>query len=150
MKRLFGYITYYKVLWVLALGIILNITYILYLAYYPFKTIEFRNRPFPIANKTIHPGDTLSYVVDYCRYTNVASRFSRTLIGPTLTTLVETTSTTPTGCRISQVSNTVIPSYVTPGEYYLEINACWQVNPLKNVCKTVQTEKFNVIKEKHE
>lgn len=140
-------LSFQTAVWILVAGILFNVTYIGFLALYPFKTIEFHNEPFPIMNtQPIKAGEPLQYVVDYCRYTDVPSHLTRTLTGPTVITIVQDTATADTGCQKVTVTNTVIPSYAPAGKYYLKIEVCYQVNPLRNICHQVRTKEFEVVK----
>lgn len=139
------YLTFTVAVWFLAVGIMLNVFYIAYLAFYPFKTVSFKTQPFPVLNQQpIKPSSVLEYEVDYCRYTQAPSKLTRTLTGPSLITLVADTATGEPGCRKTKVNNVIIPTYALHGTYYLKINVCYQVNPLRNICKQVRTQDFKV------
>lgn len=157
-------LNYGRVVWLLVALIGVNVGYLSYLAYFPFKTIEIKKQPFCVVNNTdcdmdsrgnyIHPhnpqlmaGDVLVYQVDYCRYTKVPSKTTRTLIGPALLTINISEATTDPGCRVVNVTNAVIPPYVPEGIYYLKITTCFQVSPLQNDCDhQYRTEDFKVIR----
>lgn len=148
MKNFLCIFTRTRLIWFLVVGIFLNLSYIAYLAFYPFKTVSFNNLPFPVLDQPVHAGDALLYEADYCRYTKVPSHLTRTLIGPTVITIAEDTSITDVGCRKIKVKNTVIPSYAPPGTYYLKITVCYQVTPLHNICHEIRTIDFKVIEPK--
>lgn len=128
------------------LGIFLNLAYIGYLLFFPFKTIEFKNKPFPVLNSPVSAGTVVKYKVDYCRYTNVPSQVTRTLVGPTLVTISEDSASTDVGCRSLVSSTVLIPDYVPEGIYHVKLNFCWQVNPLRNICEETGTQDFRVVK----
>lgn len=135
------------VIWLLMMGIMLNVSYVGYLAFWSFPTADFKNVPFPVLNgQPVKPGDVLSYQVDYCRYTSASADVIRTLVGPSIITIVQDTSITDTGCRKIIVTNTVVPSYAPPGKYHLKITVCYRVNPLRNICHNLKTEEFVVSK----
>lgn len=161
MKKSFRLFTYNHIIWVLVMGIFLNLIYIAYLTLYPFRTIDFSNTPFCVLNNSscernssgdytkphrpmLRAGELLKYEVDYCRYTRADSHIVRTLIGPTLVTIANTTGNSGLGCRRTTSSTVVIPSYVPPGTYHINLHFCWQVTALHNICKTVSTENFTV------
>ncbi len=139
------FLNFGNIVLILVIGIFLNFIYIGYLAFHSFKTVEFKNEPFPVLNQQpVKPGELLDYQVDYCRYTKTPSQLTRTLVGPTIITIVQDTATSDVGCRKVNVTNTVIPSYTPSGKYYLKINICFQVNPLRNICQQVRTQSFKV------
>lgn len=163
MRRLLRWlIDYNKVIWILIIGIFINAVYIAYIAFYPFKTVEFYNSPFPIVNnlngqeiedaeqrdilKQVKAGEVLKYYVDYCRHTEVPTQFTRTLRGPTTVTITaDATATSRKGCYQTTSADTLIPDYILPGKYHLDINLCWQVTPLQKSCEQLRTQDFEVL-----
>lgn len=134
----------YKLSLIMVSGIFLGLLIFAYWILFPFKTVKFFNEPFPV-NTPVHAGQLMSYQVNYCRYTTAAAQFTRTLTGPTLVTIVDSSAVSPKGCRTVTVSNTVIPSYVLPGTYHMNIHACFHINPLRNICKDMKTQDFKVL-----
>lgn len=146
MRRFTPIFTFGRLLWILTIGIFLNVAYIGYMRFYPFKTVDVYNNPFPVVNKPVMAGGVLAYEVNYCRFTDAVAHSSRTLIGPTIITISETDTSTDAGCRKTTITNTIIPSYAPPGIYYLKIDSCYLVNPLRNICHHFKTEEFEVTK----
>lgn len=133
---------------------LVGVSYIVYLALYPFKTIDFTNQPFPIVSqltnaesglRQVYAGQILEYEVSYCRHTHAVAESSRTLVGPILITLTKTESRTDVGCQRTVVSNTIIPSYALPGKYHLQINVSYKVNPFQTIDKQIRTEDFEIL-----
>lgn len=144
MRRFKPLFTFGRVLWALTVGIFLNLAYIGYMRFYPFKTVTVKTSTFQVVNKPVQAGGVLAYRVEYCRYTDVSAHSSRTLIGPTIITISETDTSTDVGCHTSVITNTIIPSYAPPGVYYLKIDTCYAVNPLRNICHHFKTDEFFV------
>lgn len=143
MRRL----TWSKVVILLLVGIFLNVVYIAYLAFYPFRSIKVNVNPAKVITKTVQAGAPLIYELDYCRYTDVPAQFVRTLRGPTLITLNVGFGQGAMGCQTIRVNNTVIPDYALPGKYHLEVTSCYKVSPLQNRCINFRTEDFMVTAE---
>lgn len=142
----FKYIfSYTHLVWFLILGIFLNVGYILYLALYPFKTVEIYNAPVPVLNSPVPAGGVVSYEINYCRFTDKTAKVTRTLVGKSVTTLADFTATSRKGCHDTKVANTILPTYTEPGTYHLEVNACFNVNPIRNECTNFSTKDFQVI-----
>lgn len=146
MIKFKSFFSYSHVIWLLVAGIFLNVAYILYLGLYPFRTVEIFNAPVPVTNSPVLAGSVVEYKVDYCRYTDKPAQVTRTLVGKTVTTLVDFTSTASKGCKTVTVANTIIPNYVMSGPYHLEINACFNTTPLQSRCTKYNTQNFQVVR----
>lgn len=138
-------VTFNKIVWLLILGIALNVGYIGYLKLYPFQTVTYNKLPWPVKNSPVKAGEPLIYTVDYCRYTTLDAHFTRTLVGQTVITFPEQNSNIAPGCRVIDVKNTTIPSYVPPGTYHLELSVCFKFNPIRQICHYPKTEDFEVV-----
>lgn len=122
------------------------IGYAVFMSVYPFKTIDYMNSPFPILNdnQTVKAGDFVRFTVDYCRYTDLPTHVSRSLENDIIYTLASSDVKNPTGCKTS-ISQTLIPLGIAPGKYKLFITVSWNVNILRTIVKTIETQEFNVI-----
>lgn len=150
MKAKFGYLNYTNIMRFLVVGIFIGLVVLFGLIFIPFKTIEFNNEPFPITNAPVHAGESVSYRIDYCRFTDKPARFTRTLEGPTLVTLVHSESTSDRGCRVVDVVNTVVPTSVKPGTYTLKINICVKPNYFQDRCQLVRSQPFEILEVKRD
>lgn len=137
--------TFVKVALLLVVGIFLNLGYLAYLRYWPVKGVEINNSPVPVLNSPIKAGDVLAYEVDYCRYTDVPSYFTRTLQGPALITIAQGSGKGEKGCHKTRIQNTTIPTYTPSGKYFLSVDICNRLTPLQNKCSHYQTQEFQVI-----
>lgn len=131
-----------RLLWTLAIGISLLVGYISWLAFGPYRTIEFHHQL--VAMTPVNHGDPLTYSMDYCKFTQTTPTFTRVLVGKTTVGLADSSLILTDGCNNIDIINTVIPAYTVPGMYHLELNICFQVNPLRNICHQVRTSDFEV------
>lgn len=131
-------------LFIIAVGLLLFI-YIGYLMFYPFKPAEFLNSPFPVEKKEIKQGEILRYYIMYNKYMNVPVHVQQTLINHVQINFPATNTNLPTGEYKTVNNDVTIPSYVTTGEAYLLITFTYEVNPLRTIVLTAQTERFKII-----
>jgi hypothetical protein len=130
-------------LFVFAAGMI---GYIAFYSLYPFRTVEYLNSPFPILNpdQVVVAGSDVSYVVDYCRYTDLPTHVTRSLVNEIIYTLPSVDVKSPEGCE-SSVTIVSIPKEIAPGKYHLESSLSWNINGFRVVTKQVRTQEFTVV-----
>jgi len=141
MSKLATYISYVTLL--LALGLVLLGGYWLL---YPYKPIVFNNLPLKVENKIVKAGDPMVYSVDYCKFNILLPTATKFFVNQIIYMLpTETVVAKAVGCRVVQVQITV-PHNLPPGPYFIKITYHYQVNPIRTVDISVQTEEFEVIK----
>jgi hypothetical protein len=139
--KLLNYISYFVL--IITFGIIITAGYWLL---YPYNPIAFNNLPFKVVNKTVKTGDTLIYIVDYCKYNTLIPDARKTFVDQIIYSIpAEAALAKETGCHIINIQINV-PTNLPPGSYVLKITYYYQVNPIRTVDVSVQTEQFNVIK----
>jgi hypothetical protein len=139
-----------KLLFYMSMGVILLAAfimgYVLFFTYYPFRTVEYLNSPFPVlnANKTVPAGGELIYQVNYCRHTSLPSLVTRNLVNDVLYTLSDAIVNAPPGCNII---NTVvkIPKDIISGKYVLKSTITWNINTFRSITVRTETEEFTVV-----
>lgn len=137
-----------RLLHIYAWGTILIATFLLLLIViwelFPRKTIEFNNVPFSVVPKVVNAGDTLTYTVDYCKYTDTLPITNITFIDGIAFSTPSFVGGWEKGCTIKNVT-IQIPSVLPGGNYYLRIVHRLRVNPLKQITIDVVSERFEVI-----
>ena len=98
-----------------------------------------------IENAVVHPGDSLQYVLDYCKYADIPSVVHRSLIDGQVITLTDTQGQLPLGCHTLIANTAIIPETVNPGRYYLDVSVIYQVNPLRSQVTHYRTVYFDVV-----
>lgn len=119
---------------------------IIFWSLYPYKTVVFNKVTFPVEPKTIKAGNTLTYTVDYCKYTDIVPTVTRYIVNGIISEL----STNPAlkkeiGCAVTKVQ-IVIPETTEADTYFLKMNYEYQVNPIRKINVIADTEKFVVTK----
>ncbi len=120
-----------------------------YALFWPVRTLELPGysdaNPIKVDQKVLHPGETLSYNLSYCKYTDLDSTVHRTLLDGQVITLVSTSGQLPSGCHTVLVKTAVIPETINPGKYYLEVLVEYKINILRTQYTKYHTEYFDVV-----
>jgi hypothetical protein len=139
MNKYFVWIAYMTI--VSAIGLMLLIGFWLL---YPYKTIDFKNLPFPVNKSEYKPGETLIYTVDYCKYTDVIPAVTRFYVNGVIYLVSSAPAVMkPQGCAITHVQ-IVIPESLMPDTYSLRISYAYKVNPLRTITMEAITVPFTV------
>jgi hypothetical protein len=139
-----------KLLYWMSLGTILFamliIGYFLFYSLYPFQTVDYFNDPFPINNPNheVRSGGELRYTVKYCRYTEIPTRVSRSLVNEIIYTLPDAMIKAPEGCNEAETI-IPIPKDLAPGKYKLVSEISWTINAFRTITKHVETQEFTII-----
>lgn len=115
---------------------------------YPFKPLVFNDDRFPVLNagKTLHVGDTLEYLVRYCKNVSKPAHVNYQLVNSVIyLSSVEKTANTAPGCG-EHVNQFVIPEINGEGEYSLEMIVQYQMSPFRTITVTGATEEFRIVK----
>lgn len=100
--------------------------------------------PIKIITLNIKSGDSLRYEVDYCKYMNLSSKVTRTLIGKEENVYLSSGETNaPLGCSKKERSIS-IPESVAKGSYLLKICNSYQPNPVRVITYCWESETFLV------
>lgn len=119
--------------------------YIFYLLVFPFKTIEYKNQPFPIIGKEFHPGDVVPFTVDYCRY---ITGYSYTIAGiedGIVSTLGTKSVISIPGCRTMVSRFWRIPLNTAKGRYRLVFVSEFHISAIRIIDVTSETQMFTVM-----
>jgi hypothetical protein len=127
----------------ITMGIILCLMLTFWMVY-PYNPIVFNEAEFPVAAKQIKQGDMLFYTTDYCKYTTLPARVTRSFINSIIYVTPTTITNRPTGCHVI-VIGTLVPKELPLGMYYAEMSYQYQVNPIRTITIKVKTEEFEVI-----
>ncbi len=122
--------------------------YYFYLTFFSPKVIVYKNVPFPVLTKNVHPGEALLINISYCKYYDVLpSERIGTLISDTNYQVQAITITRkfPNGCYNNYKFNGyIIPIGTPPGRYHIEADVTYVVNGLAIDHEHYYTQKFNV------
>ena len=114
-----------------------------YWIFNPYKTVDYSGQY--KTEKTIYTqGEQSYYVVDYCKYTDLAPTINKNFVDGIIFEATEKGSVLPEGCHTVKVSMR-IPETLPPGVYYLETNLSYKVNPIRSITKSNRSNTFTVV-----
>jgi hypothetical protein len=147
VSTLFKYIAYLTLL--LALGLIILALYWSFYPYIPLKVNYPDDRKLVlIANedKLVKSGSYLILNLDFCKYTTDIPQVSTWFVDGVLYQLSDTPAVSKnTGCQTLNLQ-LYVPKAIPAGEFSIKRTYHYNVNPLRNVDVTLETEKFTIIK----
>lgn len=118
-----------------------------YLYFIPVRVIVPNEQPYKVKTKQVRIGEQLVYVVDACKYKDVAATVARAFVEDSRQSIypaISEVSRLKTGCGKTDVFMTVPPS-VLPGKYYLQLDITYQVNFLREENYHFETETFEIL-----
>lgn len=139
MNRAFFLLSFFAI----GMGIITVLTVMFWLVY-PYKPIVFNDPVFPIRNRIVKAGGTLSYTSDYCKHISLTAIVSRTFVNGLIFITPPSITKRPNGCHTISVEVS-IPHELPAGTYHLENIYSYQVNPIRTVTVSQNTEEFEVV-----
>lgn len=132
----------------LNLVLVLLIGYVLlhvYWAFYPYKTVVINNSPYPTEKTEYKAGETVKYTVDYCKFVDMPSKLSKTLVGATYYVApTQLSNASGVGCNVI-TSSFKLPQDVNTGVHKIEIVSEFQVNPDRMIHVDSETQEFDII-----
>lgn len=141
---------FYILSWVAIISFIFLTVLITYWLTWPYK-IATQNGEAKALTPIVKNGESLQYVLDYCKYTDIVPIKARRQLVDGLIYPLPTTPprALPRGCQKIIASTPVITPDCTEcfdRQVHLEITAVYQVNPLRTKEVTFITELFTIIK----
>jgi len=135
-------LTYYTSMFILfSATCFLGLLFYWYL--YPYEPMEMK-QPMIVLNKTVLVGKTLVYEAEYNKYTDITPKISRVLVDGVVHALPAIETINSAGYHKQLIYSLVIPN-IPSGSYYLKCRACYQMNPVREICVDYQSEEFEVI-----
>ena len=128
---------------IFTVGFVLTLWYWYLRPYNPLVVVE----PVKILNedKTVVAGQMLFYQVNFIKNTEIKPVINRRLIDGISFDLPPASPNNKLG-ESTKNPAIIIPNILPAGEYILESTACYQMNPVREICVIYLTEEFKVIK----
>lgn len=126
------------------LALSISVGVVLYWLYAPTKVLHIHNAPFPV-RPTTQKADALVFLdAEYCKLLPVTGTVRRSLVSSTVRIMLPLQKdNSPEGCVNSQVP-VLIPKQIVPDTYTVHIEVTYQVNPLKQMTETIDSQPFVV------
>lgn len=144
--------------WINAFVIIGGLSIIGYLRFFDNSApIVIHNSPIPTVErkmntdgtfkekKVFHTGEQLTYGLDYCKTTDIPAEMYASFIDTVKIDMPVVKIKSPVGCTKKIVDIYKVPAILPTGLYYLEVEAVYQVNPLREVRVRYRTQDFTII-----
>lgn len=117
--------------------------YIGYLLLYPFEPVVLHTNPFKIEKKEYKAGEYLTYTISYTKKMAVAPKIKFFLVDGVIFPLSEKGVSRPVGTR-TNTQLLKLPDSMPSGKYLLQIDLEYQVNPLRTIYYSWQSEQFEI------
>lgn len=111
---------------------------------WPYQPIVYKDAVFPISHKTVHAGSMVHYTVNYCKNMDIPAEVTREFINELIFVTPTTISNRPVGCHSIEIS-VLVPSELPTGHYLMRQHYTYQVNPIRTITITKDTEAFFVM-----
>lgn len=111
---------------------------------YPYHEFYFETPYFPVLNKVVHRGDTVSYTSKYCKNFDHPIVVSRTFENDLIFVTPSIVNNRPQGCHVLQIE-VPIPKELPIGKYKLVNVFRYEPNPIRTITVIQDTEEFEVI-----
>ncbi len=116
----------------------------LYWSYSDGRVIRVNNGPVPVHPPAQNPDQLIFLTVNYCKLRSGTGTVRRTLVSSTVRIMLPLqTDSGPKGCQQVDVP-LLIPKGVVPDTYYVHIDVDYQLNPLRKVTDSFDSQKFTV------
>lgn len=133
--------------WIVLLASMFIIILVTFWSIYPYKTVEFFNKPFPIENEnsTVVSGGRLRYIVNYCKYSKENPLVTRYFVDGVILETPKMAGGLELGCK-TVISDIYVPKAVPAGTYKLKIAIQYRPNPIRRIDVINYTEPFTIVK----
>ena len=138
---------YYYISMVILVSAIAVVVVAGFLALMPVEVIKPNVQPYKVITKEVKQGGTLIYEVDSCKFKSVPTRIIKQFIDKNNTRYPQPTenSNVIVGCGKTRTTLSV-PFNMPEGEWYLDLEVAYKVNPLRTEYYNFKTDEFVIIK----
>ena len=139
MNKILVYLSYITILSAIALMGVATFWYL-----YPYKTVTFE-QPVRVLTPEVKRGEHMTYEVVFCKYTKKMPLITKTFVDGIIYQVPEGVARqNDMGCHTNLVQM-YIPKALPAGEFYVEINYRYELNPIRTEDITIQTERFTIL-----
>ena len=137
---------YYYISMVILVSAIAVVVVAGFLALMPVEVIKPNVQPYKVITKEVKQGGTLIYEVDSCKFKSVPTRIIKQFIDKNNTRYPQPTenSNVVVGCGKTRTT-LAVPFNMPEGEWYLDLEVAYKVNPLRTEYYNFKTDKFVII-----
>lgn len=138
---------YYYISMVILVSAIAVVVVAGFLALMPVEVIKPNVQPYKVITKEVKQGGTLIYEVDSCKFKSVPARIVTRFVDKDGTRYPQPTedSNVVVGCGKTRTT-LAVPFNMPEGEWYLDLEVAYKVNPLRTEYYNFKTDEFVIIK----
>lgn len=124
----------------------LAVAWLFWMMFHPVELAEIYNEPFPIYPQEVKKGEELHYTIHFKKTKNYRVTSNKNIVceDGNLVTLAPQTTNASLG-EYKASSKIVIPENITLGVCYIEFKTTYHINPLRDMQRTLKTQKFTII-----
>ncbi len=111
---------------------------------YPYHPAEFTEDNFKVYPTEIKPGQNLTMVIPYCKYSSLPATIDQRFIDSLIYIRPTFSVDNPTGCHTIKVS-VPIPYGLPPERYVIEQIVTYRVNPIREIKIMAHSESFQIV-----
>lgn len=111
--------------------------------YWPVTVIKPLIQPYKILTPVVKVGDNIIYEVNACKYYETTGTITRSFEDGAIYPAISSQGNVTKGCTKSEVS-VAVPNYIPPGVYHLNLDAAYQINPIRTIIYHFKTSDFVV------
>jgi hypothetical protein len=113
----------------------------------PSKILTIYNEPIPTLHDGATPGNTVIFVINYCKSTSDKGYVTWEIVGQNSVTLLPSyMDNTEKSCNKQLLDPVVVPPELKPGIYYIVWQVTYPVNPLKKEYTEFRSRDFTINK----
>ena len=114
----------------------------MYWAVIPVNVISIKS-PFKVITKSVNPGGTLVYELNYCKYQPIPALLTKVFVDDILYSTPAVASNLPVGCHTTR-AEIDIPNTLPAHFYQVKLLYHYQVNPLRTQDIEIVSEPFTI------
>lgn len=113
----------------------------------PSRILAIYNEPIPEVRADIKSGDTVIFIINYCKLVNAKGIVNWYIVGnSSVTFLPSYVDNTPKSCNKNLLDPVIVPPQLKPGTYYIVWQVTYPVNPLKQDYVEFRSRDFILVK----
>jgi len=130
-------------------GALLGVAFFGYVMLWPIPTLHYNNLPLPVVTKTLHPGDPIPLLVDYCKSVANSEHVVGQIVGTdndhVILAMGGLDRNLDPGCHMIHTRIWHVPTDAQPGSYRAYFTLSYQLFNLRTITVNSYSEPFTII-----
>ena len=111
---------------------------------WPYKILEIKKNPIPVLTHRVHPGEQITFDVNYCKYMDIPADVEVTFVDEIQYTTPMVRVNNPTGCHDTRPFK-MVPQ-LPPNTYMMRLTYTYHPNPLRTIKIIGNTVNFTILR----